>query len=143
MATTFQGYLIGTYNSRSQLVKFPLEYIEYESYASTPKQREEIKAYRDENTRELYRITASGMKTKITFTTRANLHLADKIAIQKFFTDNESNAMQRKIYLSYWDDEQNQYNTGYFYRPNMNFKIVSISEDDIIYSKLDFELIEY
>ena len=143
MANNFAGYLIATYNATGQLVKFPLNYIKYDSYSSTPKQREEIKAYRDENTRELYRITAEGMKTKITFSTRANLHLADKTAIQKFFTDYETNSVQRKIRLSYWDDEQNVYNSGYFYRPNMEFKIVNITENDIIYSEMNFELIEY
>ena len=61
---------------------FPNEYIAWESYESEPNHREEIKAYRDDNTRDLTRVTAEGTKTSLTFTTRENLHLEDKMAIQ-------------------------------------------------------------
>ena len=138
MATNFAGYLLKTGN-----VEFPLKYIQYESWDTTPNQREEIKAYRDDNTRNLTRVTAAGRKSKISFTLRDNLTLEQKIEVQKFFTDHEVSADERKIQLTYWNDEENAYKTGYFYRPNMSFKISRITDTTIFYKAMKIELIEY
>lgn len=121
---------------------FPMKWIVVDSYETIPNAREEIKAYRDENTRNLTRVTASGHKTSLKFTVRP-LHLADKIKVQKFFTDNESNATQRKIQLQYWNDEDNVYKTAYFYRPDITFKIKQTTKNDIKYDSFDIDLIEY
>lgn len=121
---------------------FPMKWIVVDSYETIPNAREEIKAYRDENTRNLTRVTASGHKTSLKFTVRP-LHLADKIKVQKFFTDNESNANQRKIQLQYWNDEDNVYKTAYFYRPDITFKIKQTTKNDIKYDSFDIDLIEY
>lgn len=140
MASNFRGYLIkATKTGRI----FPLKYINFESWNSTPKQREEIKAYRDDNTRDLTRVTAEGMKSVFAFETRPKLHLAEKIEIQDFFTTGESDAHQRKINLEYWNDETNQYETADFYRPDVQFPIVKVTEDDIIYGSLKFDFVEY
>ena len=122
---------------------FPNEYIAWESYESEPNHREEIKAYRDDNTRDLTRVTAEGTKTSLTFTTRENLHLEDKMAIQEFFTDAESVALERKINLEYWNDEDNDYHTADFYRPDIKFKIKKITANDIIYKEITIDLVEY
>lgn len=137
---SFEGYLLKATATNEE---FPLNYIAWESYDSTPNQREEIKAYRDENTRDLVRVTAKGKKTKIKFTTKQGLHLNDKKTIQKWFTDAESNHAQRKINLKYWNDEDNKYETGDFYRPDINFKIRKVEENDLIYEALDITLVEY
>lgn len=142
MSSTFKGYLFGK-GSGNSVTPFPNRYIALESWSSTPNQREEIKAYRDDNTRELTRVTAQGKKSVFSFKTRKYLHLADKQAIQTFFTSSESDPNQRKIQLTFWNEENNDYATGYFYRPNMPFKIYKITEDDIIYDEMSFELIEY
>ena len=143
---SFKGYLfkktVGSGTSAHD-VPFPNKYIALDTWDSTPNQREEIKAYRDDNTRNLTRITAQGKKSKFTFKTRKYLHLAEKKEIQKFFTDSEEDQNQRKIQLTFWNDESNSYKTGYFYRPNMTFKIYKITDDDIIYNEMSFELIEY
>lgn len=118
-------------------------YIKYESWSSTPNNREEIKAYRDENSRDLTRVTAAGRKTAIQFQTRENMHLADKIAFQQFFTAAESDAGQRKISLEYWNDEENTYKTGVFYRANTQFKIKKVTDTDIIYHPVTIDLVEY
>lgn len=154
----FLGYFIKATKTNEA---FPIQYMSFDTYTCTPNQREEIKAYRDENTRELFRITASGMKTKITFSTRANLHKADKVAILKFFTDAESREAdaatalkQRKVQLTYWNEEEDTYKTSYFYIPNITFKVKSIQPTkrfdtehnvvyDIIYEPIDLEIIEY
>lgn len=136
----FTGYLLARTKDRKI---FPHEYMQLESWDSTPNQREEIKAYRDDNTRNLTRVTAAGKKSGFSFKLRPRLHLEDKIAIQQFFTDVEVNADERKIELTYWNDESNMYKTGYFYRPNMNFPIIKITDNDIIYGELTLEFVEY
>ena len=134
----FEGYLLKSGNDI-----FPHKYIEFSSWESTPNQREEIKAYRDDNTRNLTRVTAAGRKTAIAFKTRDNLTLDEKKEIQKFFTDHETNKAERKLPLTFWNDEDNTYKTGYFYRPNLKFPIKSISGNNIVYGSVQIDLVEY
>ena len=136
----WKGYLIKTTSPEKVL---PAKFIEESSYKATPNQREEIKAYRDENTRDLTRITAAGKKSKIIFATRDNLHLKDKIELQEFFYNAESDHNERKVNLQFWNDEENVYKTGDFYRPDIQFTIKKITDDDIIYNKVEIHLIEY
>ena len=147
MSTNWQGYLLKATKTDEE---FPLEYIAWESWNSTPNAREEIKAYRDDNSRNLHRITAVGHKTSIQFKTRPNLTLEDKIAIQKFFTDAEAEETdvtlahrERKVQLKYWNDEDNMYKTSYFYRPDIKFTIKKVTDDTIIYKEIEIHLVEY
>jgi len=134
----FEGYLLKSGNSI-----FPHKYMQLSSWKTTPNQREEIKAYRDDNTRNLTRVTAAGRKTAIQFKTRPHLHLSDKQIIQNWFVSHETNHDERKLPITFWNDESNTYQTGYFYRPNMEFKIEKITDDDIIYGEFTFDLVEY
>lgn len=136
--SNFKGYLLKSGNDI-----FPHKYIQLNTWESTPNQREEIKAYRDDNTRNLTRVTAQGKKTAFSFVTIENLTLAQKEEVQLFFTSHETNALERKVPLTFWNDEENAYKTAYFYRPNMNFPIKKISENDITYGELKFEFVEY
>ena len=136
----FQGYLLKGLQTNTV---FPHQYIVYSSWSSTPNQREEIKAYRDDNTRNLVRVTASGKKSVFSFDIRENIGLADKTAINKWFYDNETDHTARKIHVQFWDDEKNEYKSGYFYRPNMPFPIVRITSNDIIYGSMHIDFIEY
>ena len=63
--------------------------------------------------------------------------------IIKFFTDNESDAQERKITLEYWNNETFEYLTSDFYRPDINFTIKKITENDIIYNEFEISLVEY
>lgn len=137
---SFNGYLIKATKTN---IEFPNKYIAWESYDSTPNQREEIKAYRDENTRNLTRVTATGHKTKIVFKTLDNLHLAEKQEIQNWFTSAESDSNQRKINLEYWNDEDNTYKTADFYRPDIKFTMKKVTSTDITYKQLEISLVEY
>jgi len=138
---SWQGFFFGSSNATAD--RFPMKYIDEKSWSSNPNFREEIKAYRDENTRNLTRVTAAGKKSSFKFDIREGLHLADKKIIQKFFTDRESDAAQRKITLWYWNDEDNKYKEGTFYRPNMEFKIKRVTSTEIYYDTMTIELIEY
>lgn len=147
MSTHWAGYLLKTTKNNKI---FPDEYIAHKGWTSTPKQREEIKAYRDDNTRDLVRVTATGKKSKFAFITRPNLTLEDKIVIQKFFTDAEeletdsdTAKNQRKVQLTYWNDELNNYETKYFYIPNMDFTISRITSETIFYDAMQFTFVEY
>lgn len=140
----FDGYLFASCDANFRVTEiFPNKFIQYNSWSSTPNQREEIKAYRDDNTRDLTRITAAGKKSVFSFKVRSNLHLEDKMEIQEFFTNAEIDHEQRKVNLRFWDDENNTYKNGTFYRPNMKFPIIKITDDDIVYGELTIECIEY
>lgn len=136
----FSGYLLKGLETNTV---FPHKYIVFSSWSSTPNQREEIKAYRDDNTRNLVRITASGKKSIFSFDTRPNIHLADKTAIHTWFYNNETDHVGRKMHLQFWDDENNVYKSGYFYRPNIALPIVRITANDIIYGTMHIDFIEY
>lgn len=141
----FKGYLLRSIvmnGTTPVYTVFPNRFIKFDSWSSNPKQREELKAYRDDNSRKLTRVTAEGKKTKITFTVRP-LDLDDKIELQNFFYSAEVDHVQRKVHLQYWDDENNRYDEGYFYRPNMEFPINHIEGENIKYKELKMELIEY
>lgn len=138
--SAFKGYLLKAIATNKILSG---DYINTSSWKTTPNQREEIKAWRDDNSRDLFRITADGQKSTFSFETVEGLNLEQKIAFQKFFTDAETNAKERKIQLEYWNDEDNDYDTGYFYRPNMEFTILEYTSKDIIYSSMSFEFVEY
>lgn len=127
-------------------VEFDKHFIQWDSYLSTPNQREEIKAYRDENTRDLHRVTAPGMKSKIEFTTLPFLSYTQKCAIQDFFRSSctADEWKERKVQLTYWNDEDNTYYTAYFYIPDIQFKIHHLDENGYpVYNSLDIHLIEY
>ncbi len=138
----WEGYLFKALKTNEV---FPETLINYGSWSGTPNQREELKAWREDNSRDLHRITAQGRKSIFSFKTRKYLHLADKLAIISFFDRNEEpgDKGERKIHLRFWNDETNDYGEGWFYRPNMPFKIVWISDTDIKYDELDFEFIQY
>lgn len=136
----FRGYLLKAV-STGQI--FPHECMKLETWDSTPNSREEIKAFRDENTRDLTRVTAAGKKSSFQFQTRPKLHLAQKQAVQSFFTDAEVDYTQRKVELEFWNDEDNEYKTGYFYRPDIQFPIYKITDTDIIYKEITIECVEY
>lgn len=136
----FKGYLLKAVATGEI---FPHEYMKLESWDSTPNSREEIKAYRDENNRDLTRVTAAGRKTSFKFSTRNKLRLVQKQKVQAFFTNAETDATQRKVELEYWNDEDNEYKTGYFYRPDITFPIYKITDNDIFYKEITIECVEY
>ena len=124
-------------------LSFPMSIIAEGGYTSKPNIREEIKAYRDDNTRNLTRVTASGTKTQITINTRDGLSDADKTATIKWFTDHESDALQRKITVLYFDFDTSTYKTGTFYRADTDYNIKIIKGNDLYWKEFTIELIEY
>ncbi len=111
------------------------------SYYSIPNQRLETSAERD-SLGELQRDTLSNFKSSITFTTHI-LHLNEKIQLQNIINSSMINSVQRKCFITYWNDETNSYYTGYFYIPDITFTVIDADADDIEYSPIEIELIEY
>lgn len=120
---------------------FPHELIAKDTYQSTPLQRTEIKAYRDSNN-QLHRTTSPNYKTKIVFTT-VGLSLSQMQKIRNILNNAFENAQQRKVKVTYWDDELLQYRTMTAYIPDITYQIVKISADNIKYSPVTFTFIEY
>ena len=136
--SNFKGYLLKATKTGQ---KFPSKYIKLNTWDSTPKQIEYLKAYRDDNTRNLTKVAAKGRKSTFKFTSIPGLNLSDREVIKAFFYFIQSNN-EGDIELEYWDDKSLVYRTGNFYQPNMHFKIVSHTAKDIIYDSLEFEFIE-
>ncbi len=111
---------------------------------SIPNQREEIEAYRDDYSRDLYRITADGMKTKQTFRFRK---LTDRqlLALKNVMKNSLVNEKERKYYIEFWNDETMQYETGDFYIPDITYKRSMIDEERkvLIYGEFEMNIIEY
>lgn len=137
--SNWAGYLL----SISGGAQFPHNFIKFDSYGITPDIREEVRAYRDDFSRSLYRLTATGTKSKISFETIDNLSLTEAYQIQTFFHNAEVDHLQRKISIQYWNPEYFRYDTGYFYRPDLDFRIRDIINGQLLYRSLKITLIEY
>lgn len=135
---TFKGYLV---KATKTSTVFPSKFIQLNTWDGSPKQIEYLKAYRDDNTRDLTKIATKGRKSTFKFSTPPGLNLSDRETIKAFFDNNQLNT-EGDIELEYWDDKSLVYRTGTFYRPNQNFKIISHSKNNIVYDALDFEFIE-
>ncbi len=135
---TFSGYLLKSGND-----VFPHHLIVYDSYTTLPNSREEIKAYRDDNTRNLTRITSQGTKSSFSFKTRENLHLSDIETIKNWLTSHYSIALERKLNLTYWNNEELQYKTADFYCADIKYPIKKITNNDIIYGSFEISFVEY
>ena len=135
----FKGYLLKVCGQEKY---FEGDWIIRKSYKALPNQRTEITAYRDDYTQDLTRITAPGLKTKITFTIPP-VNLKTKMKIKEFFKAAEKVELERKVYLTYWNDEDDCYKNGYFYIPDLTFTIDDYTKDDIMYESLEVSLVEY
>lgn len=127
--TTFQGFLLA-YVKNNQTVPFPNELIDYDCWESNDNQREYIKAYRDDNTRDATLVPAQGRKTALQLKTRDNLHISQVKTIRDWFLDGEIDHDIRKITIKYWDSDQLKYRTITCYQANPKFKIKQIIHED-------------
>lgn len=128
MATNYRGYLMkvsGTIVSK----KF------FQNYKSTPNRQTDLNPWTD-STGLTHRNVLPHKKSTITFTTPP-LYLEDKIELQGLFPD------RTLVGIEYWNDETNNYTTGEFYIPDVEFDILMPYENTVLYRPITFELIEY
>ena len=124
----FKGYLLEL-NGRVLPTKF------IQTYKATPNQKQDDKSYQD-ITGQLHRNVLPHTRSKIDLTT-PYLWLKDKIEFQSFFPDREA------VQVTYWDDENNEYKSGKFYVPDIEYQVYRIDGDDMEYFPIRVALIEY
>ena len=136
----FEGWLLKFGN-----VRLPNSFLLADGWKSTPNQRLELSAKRNANML-LLRETSSNYKTKLTITVR-EMNLEEKSAFQNVINQAMISVKERKIDLTYWNDEINEYvhsATG-FYIPDITYVAHYIDEDnnDIEYNSFTVTMIEY
>ncbi len=124
-------------------VILPNSYMYADGIESTPNQREQLKAYRDGN-RLLHLETSPNHKTRIKFNIR-ELWTDEKEAFQNVIKLATLNERQRKVAVTYWNDEDNVYKYGEFYYPDITYKVHRIDEvkKQAEYNSFELELIEF
>ena len=137
-------------NFNGWLIKFgeqvmPNSFLSLEGWEATPNQRTELDAYRDGNNL-LHRETSENFKTKIVLSVH-ELELDEKILFQSIINSGMIDSTQRKVNVTYWNDETNQYVTSAtgFYIPDIKWKIKRIDEaaNQMYYKDFTLTLIEY
>lgn len=124
-------------------LSFPMKYVAKNGVHINPNVREEIKAYRDDNSRNLTRVTAAGTKTSISIDILGGQHNAEKNEMQAWFTSHEIDTLQRKITLLYYDADSDSYKTGTFYRADTEYTIITTTANDILWDAWTYDLVEY
>lgn len=133
------------------LIKFgdvilPNSFILADGWEATPNQRVEIDAYRDANVM-LHRETSENFKTSLALTIRP-LNLEEMAAFKNVIglaTLDIVNKIQRRVTVTYWNDEEMDYKTATMYMPDVTYTIHTVDEveRDIEYNGFTIELIEY
>lgn len=111
------------------------------SYSATPLQRTESSAYRDANN-NLHRTTLPNHKSKIELSTHI-MTLDEKITFQSYINLAMVNTAQRKVTVTYWNDETNSYSTGSFYIPDITYTVRDADTNTIMYDPITVTLVEY
>lgn len=124
----FQGYLLEI-NGKV----LPAEFIQ--TYKVTPDQQQDKDSYQD-ITGQLHRDVLPHTRSKIEFTT-PYLWLEKKRELQSFFPDRV------KVPVTYWNDERNEYVSGEFYIPDIQYQVYRTRDNDMEYFPIRVALIEY
>lgn len=137
----FSGWLI-----KFGDVVLPNSFILADGWESVPNQRVEIDAYRDANVL-LHRETSENFKTSLTLNIRA-MNLEEMIAFKAVIglaTLDINSKKQRRLMVTYWNDEELNYKTATMYMPDVTYSIHTVDEveHDIEYNAFTIELIEY
>lgn len=134
----YQGYLL-----KFGDVILPNSYIaQDDGNEQTPNQREEIKAVRDDYTRELTRVTADGTITKFTIVIR-ELTNTEMKALQNVMKHSIVDAKQRKYLVTYWNDENQQYERGNFYISDITYRKKVVNSNYIKYASFPMTFVGY
>lgn len=114
---------------------FPNNLISYSTYKSTPNQITDLDSYTDEDGL-LHRNPLPHLSSKIEFETKP-MWLPQKKQIQKLIPT------RILLNVDYWNDEENQYNSGEFYVPDIIYPIIWLQYGSILYDKIRIAFIEY
>ena len=133
------------------LIKFggvilPNSFILVDGWESVPNQRVELDAYRDANVL-LHRETSENFKTSLSLNIRS-MDLAEMTAFKNVIgiaTLEITSKNQRRLMVTYWNDEELEYKDTIMYMPDVTYSIHTVNEytNDIEYNAFTIELIEY
>lgn len=138
MQKDYKGYLVmfGTYQ------QLPNSFLN--GYSSTPNQRIEKKAWRD-NTEYLQRVTSPNFKTTLELEIRS-LSQREKDLFESIKDAGLLDRDQRKFSVTYWNLETGQYASGEFYVPDTKYRIGHIADEsrgEMYYDAFTLEMIQY
>lgn len=128
-----RGYLV-----KVGSFEFPSNLIRRETYKSAPAQRQDNDSYVDADG-YLHRNPMPHTRAKIEFETikMRDFMLRD---LMDQITANYTNGLERKVHLTYYEEEYGQYIEGDFYLPaTMEFQMMDIKT----YDQVRFAFIEY
>lgn len=121
----------------------PLSFIFKESYNVTPNRRQDIDPFRDANGL-LNRTVVPHMVTTINFNTKPMWN-DEMERLTRLIRENYLDEKQKKVSLTYFCPDINDYKTGEFYIPDLEFTILRIDNNanKILYGSMTIEFIEY
>lgn len=130
----------------NKLIKFgsswlPTKYLLADGWEQTPNQRTEIAAYRDANV-YLHRTTSPNHKTSLTLNF-CPMCRADKETVQSIISSAFVDEIERKVGITYRNEETNSYESGVFYIPDIRYKTLGWFGGECWYSSFSCELVEY
>lgn len=127
----FKGYLLKI-EGRELSNKYIVDYM------ATPNQIQDKDSYQDVDG-NLHREILPHTRTKIEFQTPP-MTLEEKKALLEYFPNRKD---KPKLSVEYWNDERNEYTTGEFYVPDIQFKLLAIMGKSLLYRPFRVALIEY
>lgn len=123
--------------------EFPLHCIIWESYEVTPNRRQDLDSTRNANG-YLMRNVLDHTATTIQMDTKPLTN--DKLAeMMRFITTRYTDAREKKVQLTYYCPDIDDYKTGLFYIPDVQYPIKKIDVDTktIWYKSFTIKFIEY
>ena len=94
----------------------------------------------------LHRQTSPNYKTSLTVPIR-KLYLGEKIVVKAIIDAGivSGGERERKVSVTYWNDEEMDYKSGVFYIADIEYTISHVNERklDMVYEPFDIQLTEY
>ena len=134
----FNGYLL-----KMGADIFPLSFVYKESYKVAPNRRQDLDSNRNANGK-LERNVLEHMPSTISFQTKP-MYNNDLDKMMQFIRSHYMVEKERKLLLTYYCPDINDYKTGEFYMPDIEFvmNMVDIERNRILYNGFQLEFIEY
>lgn len=119
----------------------PNKYLMQDGYISVPNQRTELDAYRDADVL-LHRSTSPNYKSKIQLTL-CPMNEDDKRNVKNIIKSGMVNEVERKVYVTYWNEEFDAYTSGFFYIADVSYQPMGMYGGELWYNSVELELTEY
>ena len=111
---------------------FPLQWIEFNSFKVTPKQRLDSSDSKRSLSGYLNRVVLDHEPSKVEFSLNP-MKDAEITAFNTFMNSHYTVRKKREFVMKYWDVENGNYSEGSFYMPNPQYQIVRRDKNNVIY----------